>query len=136
VGSFRFDLVPVPERSPIKVEFAYDLNGVIRVEVSQPGKNNAKTVALKVADAGKKAQKTKKGGTTTGAPANRPDSPIVRKARALLPSLSGDEQRKMEDLLAKLSAATNPGDQEDAEDALLDLFLDHEAKSAGKTTPP
>ncbi|HEY5282140.1 MAG TPA: Hsp70 family protein [Polyangia bacterium] len=136
VGSFRFDLVPVPERSPIKVEFAYDLNGVIRVEVSQPGKNNAKTVALKVADAGKKAQKTKKGGTTTGAPANRPDSPIVRKARALLPSLSGDEQRKMEDLLAKLSAATNPGDQENAEDALLDLFLDHEAKSAGKTTPP
>jgi hypothetical protein len=60
----------------------------------------------------------------------------VRKARALLPSLSGDEQRKMEDLLAKLSAATNPGDQENAEDALLDLFLDHEAKSAGKTTPP
>ncbi len=136
VGSFRFDLVPVPEQSPIKVEFAYDLNGVIRVEVSQPGKNNAKTVALKVADAGKKAQKAKKNAAIASPPANRSDSPIVRKARALLATLSGDEQRKMEDLLAKLSAATNPSDQERAEDALLDLFLDHEAKSAGKTTPP
>jgi Molecular chaperone len=133
VGSFRFDLVPVPEHSPVKVEFAYDLNGVIRVEVSQPGKNNAKAVALKVADAGKKAQKTK--APAAAASANRSDSPIVRKARALLPSLSGDEQRKMEDLLAKLAATTNPGDQEHVEDDLLDLFLEHEAKSAGKTTP-
>ena len=136
VGSFRFDLAPAPECSPIKVEFAYDLNGVIRVEVSQPGKNNAKTVALKVADAGKKAQKKKAPAAAPGAPTNRPDSPIVRKARALLASLSGDEQRRMEELLSKLAAATNPSAQEQAEDVLLDLFLDHEAQSADKTTPP
>jgi molecular chaperone DnaK len=136
VGSFRFDLMPAPANSPIKVEFAYDLNGVIRVEVSQPGKNNAKTVALKVADAGKKAQKKKALFAAQGAPPNRPDSPIVRKARALLASLSGDERRRLEDLLTKLAAATNPSDQEQAEDALLDLFLDHEAKSADNPTPP
>jgi molecular chaperone DnaK len=135
VGSFRFDLVPVPGQSPVKVEFAYDLNGVIRVEVSQPGKNNAKTVALKVADAGKKAQKTKTPAAKQGTSAHRTDSPIVRKARALLPSLSGDERRKMEDLLAKLAAATNPVGQERVEDELLDLFLEHEAKSAGKAAP-
>ena len=136
VGSFRFDLVPVPEQSPIKVEFAYDLNGVIRVEVSQPGKNNAKVVALKVADAGKKAQKTKTPAAARGASANRSESPIVRKARALLPSLSGDEQRKMEDLLTKLEAATTPGDRERIEDELLDLFLEHEARFAEKPSPP
>jgi molecular chaperone DnaK len=136
VGSFLFDLVPVPAQSPVKVDFAYDLNGVIRVEVSQPEKNNAKTVALKVADAGKKAQKTKKTVGARGASANRADSPIVRKARALLPSLSGEEQRNMEDLLSKLAAATTPGDQEPIEDALLDLFLEHEAKSADKPSSP
>jgi molecular chaperone DnaK len=136
VGSFRFDLVPVPVHSPVKVEFAYDLNGVVRVEVSQPGKNNSKAVALKVADAGKKAQRKKAPAAAQDASASRPDSPIARKARTLLPSLSGDEQREMEDLLAKLSAATNPSDQERVEDALLDLFLDHEAKSADRTPPP
>ena len=133
VGSFRFDLVPVPAHSPVKVEFAYDLNGVIRVEVSQPGKNNAKAVALKVADAGKKAQKTKKAPAARGA-ANRsesPESPIVRKARALLPTLAGDEQRKMEELLAKLALATE-ANRESIEDALLDLFLEHEAQAADK----
>jgi molecular chaperone DnaK len=131
VGSFRFDLAPVPAGSPIRVEFAYDLNGVIRVEVSQPGKDNAKVVALKVADAGKKAQKTKKAAAGQGGPAKRPDSAssIVRKARALLPSLSGDEKGKMEELLAKLSSATD-ANRESIEDALLDLFLEHEARSA------
>jgi len=41
----------------------------------------------------------------------------------------------MEDLLAKLAAATNPVGQERVEDELLDLFLEHEAKSAGKAAP-
>jgi molecular chaperone DnaK len=134
VGSFRFDLVPVPAQSPVRVEFAYDLNGVIRVEVSQPGKNNAKIVALKVADAGKKAQKTKT--PAARKPSSNPsDNPIVRKARALLPSLSGDEQRTMEDLLAKLAAAT-PENRERIEDALLDLFLECEARASDKPAPP
>jgi molecular chaperone DnaK len=131
VGSFRFDLAPVPAGSPVEVEFAYDLNGVIRVEVSQPGKNNAKAVALKVADAGKKAQKTKKAPVGQGADANRSDSPIVRKARALLPTLSGDERGKLEELLAKLAAATE-ANRESVEDALLDLFLEHEARVPDK----
>jgi molecular chaperone DnaK len=131
VGSFRFDLAPVPAHSPIKVEFAYDLNGVIRVEVSQPGKNNAKTVALKVADAGKKSQKTRREPAARGAASHRAESPIERKARVLLPSLSGDERRKLEELLAQLAAATE-ANRESVEDALLDLFLEHEARTVDK----
>jgi molecular chaperone DnaK len=134
VGSFLFDLVPVPAHSAIRVEFAYDLNGVIRVEISQPGKNNAKVVALKVADAGKKAQRTKAPAAARSKSTARAESPIVRKARALLPSLSGDEQRKMEGLLAKLAAA-KPDDQERIEDELLDLFLEHEAKTDSSDSP-
>jgi molecular chaperone DnaK len=135
VGSFRFDLAPVPANSPVKVEFAYDLNGVIRVEVSQPGKANAKVVALKVADAGKKAQKTKKEPVARGGSTSRSTSPLVRKARALLASLPDDERQKMEALLAKLAVAT-PENLERIEDELLDLFLEHETQAADKPTPP
>ena len=131
VGSFLFDLAPAPAQSPVRFEFAYDLNGVIRVEVSQPGKNNAKIVALKVADAGKKAQRKKVAAVARGAPASRSDSPIAKRARALLQSLDGAERQKVEDLLAKLEAAADPKDQEQVEDELLDLFLEDDAKSAG-----
>ena len=131
VGSFLFALAPAPAHSPVRFEFAYDLNGVIRVEVSQPGKNNAKVVALKVADAGKKAQRKKAAAAARGAPASRSDSPIAKKARALLQSLDGAARQKVADLLAKLEAAADPKDQERVEDELLDLFLEHDAKSAG-----
>jgi molecular chaperone DnaK len=129
VGSFFFDLEDVPARSPVRFQFNYDLNGIIRVEVSQPGKNNAKTVALKVADAGKKAQAARGKGAKPKAAApdlERPESPVARKARALLAKLGAGDRNKMQALLAKLESASDDEARAAIEDELLDLFLDHD----------
>jgi len=132
VGSFLFDLADVPARSPVRFQFNYDLNGIIRVEVSQPGKDNAKTVALKVADAGKKAQaaraKSGKGGKKNEPVRGpeSPESPVARKARTLLPKLAASDRNKMQALLAKLESAADDQARASIEDEMLDLFLDHE----------
>jgi len=52
VGEFSFPLKPSPEGTPVRVEFSYDLTGVIRVTAEQVGYGNAKAVSLTVADAG------------------------------------------------------------------------------------
>ena len=135
VGSFIFNLAPVPAHSPVRVEFAYDLNGVIRVEVSQPGKDNAKVVALKVADAGKKAQRKKTPAAARGAPTSRADSAILKKARAISLSLTEAERQKVDGLLARLEAAVDAKEQESVEDELLDVFLEHESKIGGDDPP-
>ena len=129
VGSFFFDLAEVPSHSPVRFQFNYDLNGIIRIEVSQPGKNNAKTVALKVADAGKKAQAARgKGAKPKSATPDldRPESPVARKARALLAKLAAGDRTKMQALLAKLESASDDEARDSIEDELLDLFLDHD----------
>jgi hypothetical protein len=116
----------------VRFQFNYDLNGIIRVEVSQPGKNNAKTVALKVADAGKKAQarKTKAAKPDAGeAGRERPESPVARKARALMPKLSAGDRKKMQELLARLEAAVDDDARTAVEDEMLDLFLDHDEEN-------
>ncbi|HTP27816.1 MAG TPA: Hsp70 family protein [Anaeromyxobacteraceae bacterium] len=113
VGSFKFDLQPAPLHSAVRIEFAYDLNGVVRVSVSQPGTSNVKTVALSVADAGRSAQ----------GPAE--ESPVERKARSLLSELEEDGRAELEQLLQKYTAATGD-DRQTAEEALLDFFLDLE----------
>ncbi len=51
LGSFRCKLAPRPERSPVRVAFAYDLNGIVRVSVSQPDVPGEHTAELTVADA-------------------------------------------------------------------------------------
>jgi molecular chaperone DnaK len=115
VGSFEFKLLPVPFQSPVQVEFAYDLNGVVRVSVSQPGTDNAKTVALSLADAGRAAQ------------AQRGTSAIERKAEALLGGMEPTERAALTRLLEAFRRASGP-DKEAAEEALLDFFIDHEAE--------
>jgi molecular chaperone DnaK len=111
VGSFNFDLRPAPVSSPVRVEFAYDLNGVVRVSVSQPGTDNSKIVALSVADASKAAQ---------GAAA---ESAVERKARSLLSRLTGDARAELEERLDRYVASAG-NDRQVAEEALLDFFLD------------
>ena len=37
IGQFPFALLPAPAGSPVVVEFRYDLDGIIRVVVSQKG---------------------------------------------------------------------------------------------------
>lgn len=124
IGSFRFDLQPAPAHTPVRFLFAYDLNGVIRVSVSQPQLGNEKTVALKVADAGKQAQ------VKGLAPA---DSAVLRKARRLLAQLSGARHRELEALIAAAASPASPQAREEAEDALLDFFVDlDDDKDSGK----
>jgi molecular chaperone DnaK len=113
VGSFDFPLEPRPANSPLRVEFAYDLNGVVKVAVSQPGTANAKTVALAVADAGKATQ------------ASAEQSAVERKGRALLERLPSGPRTVLARLLAQYVAAQGAA-REQAEEALLDFFLEHE----------
>ena len=113
VGSFEFRLVPAPSHSPVRVEFAYDLNGVVKVSVSQPGTDNAKTVALSLADAGRAAQ------------AERGASAIELKAEALLARIDPGARVVLTGLLESFRAASGP-DREAAEDKLLDFFIDHD----------
>ena len=116
VGSFDYVLMPSPAHTPVKIQFEYDLNGVVRVSVAQKG-SAEKTVALSVADASRSREAEK----TT----ERKESAIERKAYRLLEKLEGTERAKLESLLTKLK---EPGaDRESLEDELLDLFLDVEA---------
>jgi molecular chaperone DnaK len=46
IGKFPFGLAPAPALSPIVVEFSYDLDGIIRVVVSQKDRDRRKEVTL------------------------------------------------------------------------------------------
>ena len=116
VGAFDFALEPRPALSPVRVEFAYDLNGVVKVSVSQPGTANAKTVALSVAGAAKATQ------------AKAAQSAVARKGRALLEHLPPGPRARLEQLLDKYMRAEGAA-RERAEEALLDFFLEHEPRS-------
>ena len=118
VGSFEFRLAAAPESSPVRVEFAYDLNGVVNVSVTQNGTSNRKTVALALG-----------GATVTPGSATRAESALERRAASLLPELAEAERAK---LLALLAGLREAGDarQETAEEALLDFFIAHEARDA------
>jgi molecular chaperone DnaK len=115
VGSFTFELAPAPELSPVHVAFAYDLNGVVKVSVSQPGQSNARTVALAVADAGSEAQRQAE------------DPVVMRKARAMLAeaTLEPAASQELEGLVAACTLAAE-AERPAAEDALLDFILEHE----------
>jgi molecular chaperone DnaK len=116
VGAFDFPLESRPALSPVRVEFAYDLNGVVKVSVSQPGTANAKTVALSVADAAKATQ------------AKAAQSPVARKGRALLEHLSPEPRAELERLLDEYVSSEGAA-HDRAEEALLDFFLEHEPRS-------
>ncbi|HYI03199.1 Hsp70 family protein [Hyalangium sp.] len=116
VGAFDFPLEPSPAHSPVRVEFAYDLNGVVKVSISQPGTANAKTVALAVADAGKAAQ------------AQAAQSAVARKGRALGERLPPQQRAELEQLLHRYAKAEGAA-RERAEEALLDFFVEHEPQS-------
>jgi molecular chaperone DnaK len=114
VGSFDFPLEPCPAGSPVRVEFSYDLNGVVKVFVSQPGTANAKTVALSVADAGKATQAQVV-----------EQSAVVRKGRSLLERLAPGPRAELHRLLEQHAQAEGSA-RERAEESLLDFFLEHE----------
>ncbi len=129
VGSFEFPLRPAPEGTGIRVEFAYDLNGVVKVSIAQAGTDNEKSVAIAVADAGQSAQEIADEGEGGAAAATA----IERKARRLLGELAerGEPRaaRQLEELLERFTHAAGRA-REQAEEAILDFFLDHEAGGA------
>ncbi len=114
VGSFKYPLAPSREGTPVRVEFAYDLNGVVKVTVCQRG-GAEKTVSLSVADAAAVNSSLTKTGT---------GSPIARKAYQLLGRLTGDVRTTLERLLSDFEACHSG-----AEEALLDFFVDHESST-------
>jgi molecular chaperone DnaK len=109
VGDFMCDLEPAPARSPVRVEFAYDLDGVVRVSVSQPGHARTKTVALSTAQS-----------------AASPQTAIERRASAMIDALPESERDALRRMLEQVRAAATPEDRATAEDALLDFIVDHE----------
>jgi molecular chaperone DnaK len=113
VGSFFFPLRPAPSQSSVRVQFAYDLNGVIKVSVAQVGTDNEKTVALSVSDASTDTQKPAK------------TDPIASKALKIISQLEDKERLRMKRLLdTYLTSSGNAKDN--AEEALLDMFLELE----------
>ena len=124
IGEFMFPLVSCPAHSPVRVEFSYDLNGVVNVAVSQPGTRNAKAVALIVPD----ASGTSPGGAGPGRQGGEgaPPRALERKVRALLADpeadLDVDERREAEALLEQYRTQTGE-ERLHAEEALLDLLL-------------
>jgi molecular chaperone DnaK len=109
VGDFTCDLEPAPASSPVRVEFAYDLDGVVRVSVSQPGHARTKTVALSTAQS-----------------AASPQTTIERRASAMIDTLREGERDALRRMLEQVRAAATPEDRATAEDALLDFIVDHE----------
>jgi molecular chaperone DnaK len=109
VGDFMCDLEPAPARSPVRVEFAYDLDGVVRVRVSQPGHARTKTVALSTAQS-----------------AALPETAIERRASAMIDALAERERDELRRMLERVRAAATAKDRAVAEDALLDFIVDHE----------
>ncbi len=112
MGAFEYPLKPVPEHSPVRVEFTYDLNGVVKVSVSQPGLANDKTVALSTATGGK-SKETEEPKVST----------VERKAIDLIASVSGARKTQLEGLLESYRHSTG-SEREEAEEALLDCFLE------------
>ncbi len=130
IGTFEFPLRPMPERSPVHIRFAYDLDGVIRVTASQP-LGEQMTVHLSVADATPgRAPSTPPQKSAAG----RSDAAVARRARALLApqddashELDPSQRTALAAALNAYDTAATSGEREAAEDALLDLFLDLEA---------
>jgi molecular chaperone DnaK len=107
IGNFPFELLPAPQGSPVIVEFSYDLDGVVRVVVSQKGTECRKEVTLS----------TRQLTTEPAAGGERAvDNYILRKARALAESLpEGDTRRRLEGVAAAYAAALERESEEAAE---------------------
>jgi molecular chaperone DnaK len=119
IGDFAFELLPAPAHSPVLVEFKYDLDGIIRVVVSQKGTDRRKEMTLR----------TRRLEEDQGAESLRAvDNYILRKAQALAAALpSGEAQRRLHDAAAAYAAAleseaTLPAEMEKVEDRLLALI--------------
>jgi molecular chaperone DnaK len=104
IGEFPFELAPAPAGSPVVVEFSYDLDGIIRVVVSQKDEDRRKEVTLSTRGLGEDA---------VMAAGPRPvDNYILRKARRMAESLPDGP---LSERLLAAAAAYETGLAEEAE---------------------
>lgn len=122
VGSFEFKLKPKPAGSPVRVEFSYDLNGVVQVHVNQPGTANQRSDRFALS-----------GGVRAPAAGKAADSQVAARARRLLSEVDAESRGKLEGALSRWDRSADPEMRKEAEDALLDLFLELEGRNE---TPP
>ena len=124
IGQFTFELLPAPAGSAVVVEFRYDLDGIIRVVVSQKDKDRRKEVTLD----------TRTRGESAAAPSGpRPvDHYILRKARMLAETLpAGPRQDRLRAAAAAYEAALareseEPHELDRVESELLELLEEAE----------
>ena len=119
IGEFHFELAPAPAHSPVVVEFSYDLDGIIRVVVSQKGTDRRREVTL--------STRLREVGATAQAGPRPVDNYILRKARALAETLpAGERQEKLREAAAAyeeaLAQEEEPGELDRVENELLELL--------------
>lgn len=149
IGTLDLALAPAPEGTPVMVEFSYDLNGLIRVNVEQKGYSRKREVNM---DSSRRGQSfisldeedmdeaplpdedpetdpslfdSGHGGTVTNY--------ILKKARGLLEGLDREEERaQLGDLIRDYENALRDGDEDtvdDTEEALVDFMEKIEERS-------
>ena len=132
IGQFTFDLAPAPAGSAVVVEFSYDLDGIIRVVVSQKDEDRRKEVTLST-----RAQGEIAAAVPAGAGPRPVDNYILRKARMLAGTLpAGPRQDRMLAAAAAYEAALgreteDPHELDRVENDLLELLEEAEEEPVG-----
>ncbi len=139
IDSFRFDLKPAPAGSPVTLEFSYDLQGIVRVTVSQKGFENTRTVAVELHKAGMTGDPAAAAESDAPALADKPVNYLSQKARQLLQDsrLAPASVRELTLLAHRYETAVRNGTDEglvdDLEDELVALMdmLEEDLDSRG-----
>ena len=139
IDSFRFDLKPAPAGSPVTLEYSYDLQGIVRVTVSQKGFENSRTVAVELHKAGVTDDPAAEAESDAPALADKPVNYLSQKARQLLQDsrLAPASVRELTLLAHRYETAVRNGADEglvdDLEDELVALMdmLEEDLDSRG-----
>ena len=139
IDSFRFDLKPAPAGSPVTLEYTYDLQGIVRVTVSQKGFENSRTVAVELHKAGVSSEHAAVAESDAPALADKPVNYLSQKARQLLQDsrLAPASVRELTLLAHRYETAVRNGADEglvdDLEDELVALMdmLEEDLDSRG-----
>ena len=139
IDSFRFDLKPAPTSSPMTLEYSYDLQGIVRVTVSQKGFENSRTVAVELHKAGVSSEHAAVAESDAPALADKPVNYLSQKARQLLQDsrLAPASVRELTLLAHRYETAVRNGADEglvdDLEDELVALMdmLEEDLDSRG-----
>ena len=125
IDSFRFDLKPAPAGSPVTLEYSYDLQGIVRVTVSQKGFENSRTVAVELHKAGVSSEHAAVAESDAPALADKPVNYLSQKARQLLQDsrLAPASVRELTLLAHRYETAVRNGADEGLVDDLEDELV-------------